>query len=328
MMKKAISFLLILMMLLPLSPAMADDSYSMKQDGFSTSYAYCYDYWGDVQESPNPYRVSAVIDSITLGLDKLEGKRINKPQSLFAHGNDLYVADTFNNRILQLHYDGKDFSLTRVISQVNGAEPATFNNPYDIAVDDEENIYVADYFNYRVVMMDKDLNFIKEFVKPTDSTYDQQLDFLPKKIAVDVAGRLYVLGANINKGFIKYEADTTFTGYIGANAVSVNMAQYIWKRYFMTQEQRESSQNFAPTEYENLYMDEEGFIYATNTIFSEWDLKTDKANPIRRLNGLGNDILIKNDRYPPIGDIWWIEEGTQYYGPTRFTDISVLKNDI
>ena len=328
MMKKAISFLLILLMLLSLSPAMADDSYSMKQDGFSTSYAYCYDYWGDVQESPNPYRVSAVIDSITLGLDKLEGKRINKPQSLFAHGNDLYVADTFNNRILQLHYDGKDFSLTRVISQVNGAEPATFNNPYDIAVDDEENIYVADYFNYRVVMMDKDLNFIKEFVKPTDSTYDQQLDFLPKKIAVDVAGRLYVLGANINKGFIKYEADTTFTGYIGANAVSVNMAQYIWKRYFMTQEQRESSQNFAPTEYENLYMDEEGFIYATNTIFSEWDLKTDKANPIRRLNGLGNDILIKNDRYPPIGDIWWIEEGTQYYGPTRFTDIAVLKNDI
>ncbi len=327
-MKKAISFLLILMMLLSLSTAMADDSYSMKQDGFSTSYAYCYDYWGDVQESPNPYRVSEVIDSISLGLDKLEGKRMNKPQSLFVHGNDLYIADTFNNRILQVHYDGKEYSLTRVISQINGAEPATFNNPYDIAVDDDENIYVADYMNYRVVMMDKDLNFIKQFVKPEDSTYDQSLDFLPKKIAVDVAGRLYVLGANINKGFIKYEADTTFTGYIGANAVSFNMAQYIWRRYFMTQEQRAASQSFAPTEYENLYMDEEGFIYATNTIFSEYDLKTDKANPIRRLNSLGNDILIKNDRYPPIGDIYWLAEGTQYYGPTRFTDITVLKNDI
>ena len=308
--------------------AFADDSYSMRQDGFSTSYSYCYDYWGDVQEAPSPYRVSTVIDSVTLGLDKLDGMRMNKPQSLFVHGNDLYVADTFNNRILQLHYDGKDFSLTRVISQINGAEPATFNNPYDIAVDADENIYVADYFNFRVVMMDKDLNFIKQFTKPSDSTYDQALDFLPKKIAVDSAGRVYVLGANINKGFIKYEADTTFTGYIGANPVSINMAEYIWKRYFMTKEQRSASQSFAPTEYENLYMDEEGFIYATNTIFSEWDLKNDKAKPIRRLNSLGGDILIKNDRYPPIGDLWWIEQGTQYLGPTRFTDITVLKNDI
>ena len=75
MMKKTISFLLILLMLLSLSPAMADVSYSMKDDGFSTSYSYIYDYWGDEQECPDPYRVSAVIDSMTLGLDKLEGKR-------------------------------------------------------------------------------------------------------------------------------------------------------------------------------------------------------------------------------------------------------------
>ena len=153
MMKKTISFLLILLMLLSLSPAMADVSYSMKDDGFSTSYSYIYDYWGDEQECPDPYRVTTVIDSMTLGLDKLEGKRISRPQSLFVHGNDLYIADTFNNRILQVHYDGREYSLTRVISQVNGTEPATFNNPYDIAVDDEENIYVADYLNYRVVMM-------------------------------------------------------------------------------------------------------------------------------------------------------------------------------
>ena len=319
--------ILCLLALLPVT-VFADDSYSMKQDGFSTSYSYIYDYWGDVQEAPNPYRVSTVIDSITIGLDKLDGKRMSRPQSLFVHEKDLYVADTFNNRILQLRYDGVEFELIRVISEVKGAEPATFNNPYDIAVDADENIYVADYFNYRVVMMDKDLNFIKEFTKPTDSTYDQGLDFLPKKIAVDVAGRVYVLGANINKGFIKYEADTTFTGYIGANQVSVNMAQYIWKRYFQTKEQRAASQSFAPTEYENLYIDDEGFIYATNTIFSEYDLKWDKAKPIRRLNSLGGDILIKNDRYPPIGDIWWIEEGTQYLGPTRFTDITVLKNDL
>ena len=77
------------------------------------SYTYIYDYWGDVQEAPNPYRVSTVIDSISIGLDKLDGKRMNKPQSLFVHNQDLYIADTFNNRIIQLHYDGEDFELIR-----------------------------------------------------------------------------------------------------------------------------------------------------------------------------------------------------------------------
>ena len=106
--------ILCLLALLPVT-VFADDSYSMKQDGFSTSYSYIYDYWGDVQEAPNPYRVSTVIDSMTIGLDKLDGKRMSRPQSLFVHEKDLYVADTFNNRILQLRYDGVEFDLIRVI---------------------------------------------------------------------------------------------------------------------------------------------------------------------------------------------------------------------
>ncbi|MBR2662360.1 MAG: hypothetical protein IKE25_01460, partial [Clostridia bacterium] len=117
------------------------------------------------------------------------------------------------------------------------------------------------------------------------------------------------------------------SGFIGANTVSISMGEYIWKRYFQTKEQRAQSESFVPTEYENIYIDEDDFIYATNTVFSEYDLKYDNAKPIRRLNSLGNDILIKNDRFPPIGDLWWIE-GSDNYGPSKFTDITVMGNDI
>ena len=177
-------------------------------------------------------------------------------------------------------------------------------------------------------MMDKDLNWIKEFKKPTDATFDQSIEFLPKKIVVDVAGRVYALVTNVNKGIVKYETDTSFTGFIGATPVSVSTADYIWKRYFMTQAQRNASTSFVPTEYENIYIDKDGFIYATITNFSEYDLKSDAAKPIRRLNGLGNDILIKNDRYPPIGDLWWLEGDSTYFGPSKMTDITVFDNDI
>ena len=323
MMKKTVSFLLVLILLLS-AAAFADDSFNMNKDGYSTSYTYGYDYWGDVQESPDAYRVATVIDSVDLGLDV----RMSKPQSLYARNNDLYIADTLNNRIIQVEYEHEKFRLVRIIDHMTGGEPETFNNPYDVFVDEDNSIYIADYGNNRIVMMDKDLNYLKQFTKPSDATFDQSLDFLPKKIVVDVAGRVYALVTNVNKGIVKYEADTVFTGFIGATPVSVSTADYIWKKYFMTQAQRDASVSFVPTEYENIYMDKEGFIYATITNFSEYDLKSDAAKPIRRLNGLGNDFLIKNDRYPPIGDLWWMEGDSTYFGPSKMTDVTVFDNDI
>ena len=219
MMKKTISFLLVLAMLLSVGAALADDSFNLNKDGYSTSYTYGYDYWGDVQESPDAYRVKTVLDSVSLGLDV----RISKPQSLYVRDNDLYIADTLNNRIIQIQYKDGKYTVTRIIDHVTGGNPETFNNPYDVFVDPEGSIYVADFNNNRIVMMDKDLNFLKEFTKPTDATFDQSIDFLPRKIVVDVAGRVYALVTNVNKGIVKYETDTTFTGFIGATPVSVSM---------------------------------------------------------------------------------------------------------
>ena len=292
-------------------------------DGSPSTYTYNYDYWNDIRESPDAYRVADVIYSGDLGLDVA----MKRPQSLYVRNNDIYVADTGNNRILQIRRDGDDYTLVRVIDKIQGSDVATFNTPSDVFVDVDENIYVADTNNGRVVMVDKDLNFIKAFTKPGDATFDQSLSFLPSKIVVDVSGRVFVLATNVNKGLVKFEADTTFTGFIGANKVSYNIAEYIWKNYLMTKEQRAQQASFVPTEYHNIYIDEESFIYATNTVFSEYDLLYDVAQPIRRLNGIGNDILIKNDRYPPIGDLYWVEQNVAL-GPSKLYDITVLENDI
>lgn len=319
-MKRALTLLLTLALLLSLGAAAAED-------GFSTSYTYTYDYWEEPQESPDAYRVATVIDSMSLGLENLEGLRINRAQSLYVRDKMLYIADTNNHRILEIRRQGDGYVLSRIIKEMNGAEENSFSQPYDVFVDPEGNIYVADFGHQRVTMMDRNLNWIRDYTKPTDATFDQNLSFLPKKLVVDVAGRVYALCQNVNKGLVKYEADGTFSGFIGANKVSISMGEYIWKRYFQTKEQRAQTESFVPTEYENCYIDEEGFIYATNTVFSEYDLKFDNAKPIRRLNSLGDDILIKNDRFPPIGDLWWIE-GSDTSGPSKFTDITVMGNDI
>lgn len=293
------------------------------EDGYTTTYTYNYDFWDDVRESPDAYRVQTTISASSLGLDKA----MNRPQSLFVQGNDVYICDTNNNRIIQVRYENREYSLVRVIDTLQGCEPATLNSPNDVYVDEEGNLYICDTNNSRIVMVDEALNFIKEFTKPLDSTFDQSLSFLPRKLVVDVSGRVFCLATNVNKGIVKYESDTTFTGYIGANKVRYTFYDYIWKRFLSTKEQRAQQQSFVPTEYANIYMDEDGFIYATNTVFSEDDLKSDVAQPIRRLNGVGDDILIKNGYYPPIGDIQW-KTGSTDHGPSKLVDITVLDNDI
>ena len=315
-MTRLLAGIMAVILLLPMGCALADD-------GVSSTYTYNYDYWGELRESPDAYRVDQVVYSATLGLDT----PMRKPQSLFARDNDLYVCDTGNNRILQLRREDGNFSLVRVIDTITGAEPATLNSPSDVSVDSEGNVYISDTNNNRVIKADKDLNYIMSFLKPDDSTFDQNLSFLPSKIVTDSVGRVFVLATNVNKGLVKYEADGEFTGFIGANTVKYNMWEYIWKTFFTTKEQRAQQASFVPTEYENIYIDSEGFIYATNIVFSEYDLLYDVAKPIRRLNSIGSDILIKNDRYPPIGDLQWVE-GSQDYGPSKFKDITVLDNDI
>ena len=289
-----------------------------------TGYTYNYDWWEDVQYSPDAYNVANVFTSTQLKLDK----KLSAPQAMFVHENKVYICDTGNNRIIELERDNVDsLKLVRVIEEFKGGPSNnTFNLPTDIAVTDEGYMYIADQNNGRILKLDMDLNYIMEFNKPSDPTFDQSLSFLPSKLAVDTAGRIYCIVVNVNQGLVKFESDGTFSGYVGATPVTFDFADYVWKK-LATKAQRAKMESFVPTEYDNLYMDYEGFIYVCTTNVSEEDLDAGKVNPIRKLNLMGNDILVRNGEYPPIGDLEW-GSGGGYEGPSLMTDITALENDV
>jgi tetratricopeptide (TPR) repeat protein len=104
---------------------------------------------------------------------------------------------------------------------------------------------------------------------------------------------------------------------MGANKVKVNIIDYAWK-LLSTQAQRERMELFIPTEYSNLCLDRDGFIYATNS--------SGQTEPVRRLNAMGQDILIRNGYKKPIGDLAYGNAGG-VVGPSRFVDVAAMDND-
>ena len=162
----------------------------------------------------------------------------------------------------------------------------TFSTPTDICVTQDGYYFICDKGNHRILKLDSEWNYVMEFLKPDDSTLDQGTDFLPDKLEVDDVGRVYCIADNVNKGMIKYESDGTFSGFYGASEVKYDWTDYVWKK-LATKAQRSAMESFVPTEYDNLYRDSEGFIFACTTNVKGADLDSGKDKPIRRLNMLG-----------------------------------------
>lgn len=296
---------------------------SIKSYAEDYSYTYIYDYWEDVQDCPDFYTPSNVYASSDLGLDK----NMRTPAGLYMHDNFLYVLDAGNNRIIELEVKSDlSIKLSRVIDSFNGIELNTFSNPTDLAISEDGNWFIADKGNARILKLDSNLNYLMQFDIPVDPALSPDVTFAPSKIVVDTAERVYCCAFGINLGLLKYEADGTFSGFVGATPVIFNFIDYIWKR-IATQEQRAQMANFVPTEYDNVYMDKDGFIYTLTTECTEDDLKGGNIDPVRKINLLGSDILIRNGDLPIFGDRY-MGTGGGYTGPSQFADCTVFDNDL
>ena len=110
-----------------------------------------------------------------------------------------------------------------------------------------------------------------------------------------------------------------------ANPVKATLWQALQKAY----DQGAKSENdlVCSTECSNLAIDKDDFLYAATNTFTTDQLATMKTvNPVRKLNSIGEDILVRNGYEPPIGDLQW-GAGGDMTGPSRFEDVTAMDND-
>lgn len=309
--KCTICLLLIISILIPSASVLAEASF----------YTYNYDIWDKENPSPDAYIPSKILHGNQFGIGDFK-----EPQGLYVIDNRVFICDSYNNRIVELRKDGDEYTYIQAIdSVIVNEENSPLKYPSDIFVNEIGDMFICDTNNERILHIDKDLEVKNIITQPEDETIDKAAKFYPLKLVVDNANRIYVQAQNVNKGLMEFDSEGDFTGYVGANKVTVNMVDYFWK-LISTKEQRSQMELFVPTEYNNIALDTDGFIYTTTSTLSDTDLFNGTSAPVRRLNSMGTDILVRNGYFYPIGDINYGNAGG-VSGPSKFVDVVALEND-
>ena len=298
--------------------------------GMSASSAYqtyTYSIDGFALYSPDAYTAdSKIIDSQHMGLET----PLNNPNDLITdkEGN-VYLADTGNNRIVCLD---RYFKLKFVISTFVNAQGVSDNltAPEGLYIT-KDRIWVCDTGAARIVVFDREGNFIKIIEAPESNLFGDSALYKPVAIAVDQYNRLFVVSSTTYQGIIVMTEDGVFTGFIGAQAVSLSAWEIIWRR-FQTEEQKEQQAENVSTEFNNITIDDAGFIYVTTSSIAENSImsainsksKEGKYMPVKMLNTNGDEIMQRNGFWPPAGEIDFSTGSTDTItGVSTITDVAV-----
>ena len=283
---------------------------------------YTYSISGKQMLSPTAYSTNTAITSTDMGLtdpEKFGGLPLKNASDIVSdEDGNLYIADTGNNRIVVLD---KYYKVIHVIDTYydQAGRPVSFNGPEGVFVTDDEkavdktgHIYVCDTQNQRIVIFSRDFQYERTIEAPSDDDESNKLlnasSFVPNAVAVDIYGRIFVVAKAAYEGIIVLSADGEFTGYIGAQKVTTTVIEMIWKK-FQSKEQRATQERKLSIAYNNLTVDDNGFVYATSDkVNAAEQLKALKSkvpdhSPVKKLNSTGHEIMKRNGFFDPGGEV-------------------------
>ncbi|WP_420832462.1 SMP-30/gluconolactonase/LRE family protein [Paenibacillus periandrae] len=245
---------------------------------YNTNYKDGYDQLVWTQSAYNP--VAALGREIYIPDPKKPDQLIFSPlkqaQDLFIDDKDqIYIADTGNNRIVHLDEQG---NLVRILD----VKESPLNKPQGLFIDPKGTIYVADTGNKRVVSLDKDGKLIREFKRPESKFLPASFKFDPVKLVVDKRGFLYIAALGGYQGLVQLDPTGNFQGFFGANTTSFSLID-MFKRLVYTREMYVREISKLPGSIASVTADQDGMIYTVS--------KDVEYGQIKKLNIAGLDQL-------------------------------------
>lgn len=271
---------------------------------------YIYDYWGNANKSLSAFQLSTVIDKTSMGNDL----NLGNVKDIFVYQNDcgtedteddeyeIYVVDSAEGRVNIFNKEYEFVNSIRIIRNEDGkieVDEATnkqmiLSNPEGVYATDDY-IYIADTGNERIIVLHRDTHALAmpAITKPAAMLEDSQ--FKPSKLAVDNAGRIFVVVQNSTDGIIELNKDGSFSRYYGVNSPTVNLLDYFWRSIASKEQQESMSKVYAPA-FSNIQADNEGFVYAVT-------VDTASKEMVFRFNANGENVLRKFGYSKTLGDL-------------------------
>jgi tetratricopeptide (TPR) repeat protein len=203
-------------------------------------------------------------------------RQLNQPKDLFVDDKDqIYIADTGNNRIVQLDENGS------FVRQIVVPE-SPLKSPSGLFIDRSGDIYVADTGNQRIVRLNADGRLLQSFGRPESGYLPASFKFDPVRLVVDKRGFLYVTVLGAYQGLMQLDPEGNLVGFFGPNKVSFSLFD-AFKRFVYTREMYQRELKKLPGAIASADIDREGFIYTVT--------KDIKSGQVKKLNIAGLDQL-------------------------------------
>lgn len=246
-----------------------------------------------------------------------ELKSLKSMQSACVKSGRIYVSCT--NQIVIFD---ENFHVLYAADSYTGLDgrSASFDSNVGIFATDAGEYYVCEPNRSRILHFGSDNQLLRVLDDPEITGVDASVKYRPTQMAVDDAGRMFVVAKGMYEGIVELDADGKFTNFYGVNDVSVNLWNLLWRK-LSTEAQRSKQSLWLPTDFTNLCIDKEGFIFATVQSASA-------AESVMRLNAKGDNILRVDEHDPyPRGDLW-LNQGTSTGAPVGSSEfVAVDTND-
>lgn len=155
------------------------------------------------------------------------------------------------------------------------------------------------------------------------------ITYTPLKIVVDNSMRMFVVSKDCYQGLVELSKDGEFTKFYGATRTKQTLSSFL-SRIFSAEAKSLMQQNLS-TEYSNVTLDSEGFIYGTisqlkvEDLASHFQSNTEIGAALRKLNAAGSDVLQRQGIVPPSGDMGDAAERSTY---SYIVDVTVSENGL
>ena len=225
---------------------------------FNSYQTYTYSIDGAPLYSPDAYIPVATYGYSYMGLET----NFSAPNDMVVDEDmNVYIADTNAKCVVVLdRYYKHKFTISSFTNEIGS--PDGFASPNGIFVTKNKynangelveggRIYVCDTQNYRIVVFDRQGNFMYVLDAPESELFEEGSIYYPVAVAVDKYNRIYVVSSQTTQGVIVLTEDGQFTGFIGAQKVSISLWQIIWRR-FQTEEQKKLTTSFVPVTFSNI----------------------------------------------------------------------------